>query len=46
MPGTTWTMGAMFARTSRIAIKISISANEMDTQDNFFRYYYDWRYFG
>ena len=36
MPGTTWTMGAMFAQTSGLSLKISISANEMDTQDNFF----------
>ena len=36
MPGTTWTMGAMFAQTSGLPLKISISANEMDTQDNFF----------
>ena len=46
MPGTTWTMGAMFAQTSGLPLKISISAYEMDTQDNFFsRYYYYWRYF-
>lgn len=36
MPGTTWTMGAMFAQTSGLPLKISISANDMDTQDNFF----------
>lgn len=36
MSGTTWTMGAMFAQTSGLPLKISISANEMDTQDNFF----------
>lgn len=36
MPGSTWTMGAMFAQTSGIPLNISISANEMDTQDAFF----------
>ncbi len=36
MPGTTWTMGAMFAQTSGLPLKISINANGMDTQDNFF----------
>lgn len=36
MPGTTWTMGAMFAQTSGLPLKISIDANEMDTQDHFF----------
>ncbi|BDF17165.1 sulfatase-like hydrolase/transferase [[Clostridium] scindens] len=36
MPGTTWTMGAMFANTSGIPLNISIDANSMDTQDAFF----------
>lgn len=35
MPGTTWTMGAMFANTSGIPLNISIDANSMDTQDAF-----------
>ena len=34
--GTTWTMGAMFAQTSGLPLNISISANDMDTQDSFF----------
>ena len=33
---TTWTMGAMFAQTSGLPLNISISANDMDTQDSFF----------
>ena len=36
LTGTTWTMGAMFAQTSGLPLKISISANEMDTQESFF----------
>lgn len=36
MPGTTWTMGAMFAHTAGIPLNISIDANSMDTQDSFF----------
>lgn len=36
MPGTTWTMGAMFAQTSGLPLKISIDGNEMDTQESFF----------
>lgn len=36
LAGTTWTMGAMFAQTSGLPLNISISANEMDTQDSFF----------
>ena len=31
-----WTMGAMFAQTSGLPLNISISANDMDTQDSFF----------
>lgn len=34
--GATWTMGAMFAQTSGLPLKISIEANSMDTQDAFF----------
>lgn len=36
MPGTTWTMGAMFAHTSGLPLNVSIGANDMDTQDTFF----------
>ena len=36
LAGTTWTMGAMFAQTSGLPLTISISANDMDTQDSFF----------
>lgn len=36
MEGTTWTMGAMFAQTSGLPLNLSISANDMDTQDSFF----------
>lgn len=36
LAGTTWTMGAMFAQTSGQPLNISISANDMDTQDSFF----------
>ncbi len=36
MPGTTWTMGAMFAHTSGLPLSISIERNSMDTQDSFF----------
>lgn len=36
MPGATWTMGAMFAQTSGIPLKISIDQNAMDTQKSFF----------
>lgn len=36
MPGTTWTMGAMFGQTSGLPLNISIGANDMDTQENFF----------
>lgn len=36
MPGTTWTMGAMFAQTSGLPLKISIDGNKMDTQESFF----------
>ena len=36
LEGTTWTMGAMFAQTSGLPLYLSISANDMDTQDSFF----------
>lgn len=36
MPGATWTMGAMFAQSSGLPLNISISSNDMDTQDSFF----------
>lgn len=36
LAGTTWTMGAMFVQTSGLPLNISISANDMDTQDSFF----------
>ena len=36
LAGTTGTMGAMFAQTSGLPLNISISANDMDTQDSFF----------
>ena len=36
MPGATWTMGAMFAETSGLPLKISIDQNAMDSQKSFF----------
>lgn len=36
MPGTTWTMGGIFAQTSGLPLLIPISANSMDTQESFF----------
>ena len=36
MPGATWTMGAMFAQTSGLPLKISIDQNAMDSQKSFF----------
>ena len=36
MPGTTWTMGAMFGQTSGLPLNTSIDGNGMDTQDSFF----------
>ncbi len=35
-PGTTWTMGAMFAQTSGLPLKIDIGENMMSTQETFF----------
>lgn len=36
MPGSTWTIAAMFSQTSGIPLNISIENNSMDTQDSFF----------
>lgn len=36
LPGTTWTMGAMFGQTSGLPLNISIDGNSMDTQSSFF----------
>lgn len=36
MPGSTWTIGAMFGETSGLPLSISIEKNSMDTQDSFF----------
>ncbi|MEZ3435056.1 MAG: LTA synthase family protein [Lachnospiraceae bacterium] len=36
MPGSTWTMAGMFAQTSGLPLDISISGNDMDTQNSFF----------
>ena len=35
MPGTTWTIGAMFAQTSGLPLSVSIDGNNMDTQTSF-----------
>ena len=34
--GTSWTMGAMFAQTAGLPLKIAIGGNMMDTQGSFF----------
>ena len=36
LPGTGWTIAAMFAQTSGLPLKISIGDNEMNTQESFF----------
>ena len=36
MPGTTWTIGAMFGQTAGLPLSVSIDGNNMDTQDTFF----------
>lgn len=36
LPGSTWTMGAMFAQTSGLPLNITIGGNNMDTQESFF----------
>lgn len=35
-PGTSWTMGGMFAQTSGLPLKLNIGNNMMDQQENFF----------
>ena len=36
LPGTTWTMGAIFAETSGLPLKISVGTNGMSSMDSFF----------
>ena len=36
MPGTTWTIGAMFGQSTGLPLNIPISQNSMDTQESFF----------
>ncbi len=36
MPGTDWTMGAIFAQSTGLPLQISIDANSMSDQENFF----------
>ncbi len=36
LPGTTWTMGAMFAHSSGLPLNIPIDGNAMETQESFF----------
>ena len=36
MPGTDWTMGAIFAQSSGLPLQISIDANSMSEQETFF----------
>lgn len=36
MPGTTWTIGGLFAETSGLPLQIPIAMNDMDTQSAFF----------
>lgn len=36
LSGSTWTMGAMFAHTSGLPLKIAIDGNSMNTQEHFF----------
>lgn len=36
MPGTTWTVAAMFAQSSGLPLSVSIDGNDMDTQESFF----------
>lgn len=36
MPGTTWTIGGIFAQTSGIPLSLPIGSNNMDTQESFF----------
>lgn len=44
MPGTTWTMRAMFGQMPGLPLNISIDGNSMDTQSLFSRNYYAWRH--
>lgn len=36
LPGTTWTMGGLFAQTTGLPLQVSIDVNSMDTQEHFF----------
>lgn len=36
LPGTTWTIGAMFGQSSGLPLKIPLEGNEMKGQDSFF----------
>ena len=36
LPGTTWTMGAVFALSTGLPLKIAVDANDMESQDAFF----------
>ena len=36
LPGTSWTMGGMFAQTSGLPLKTNLANNMMDTQESFF----------
>ena len=36
LPGTTWTMGAMFGMTSGLPLKVSLGNNQMSSQNSFF----------
>ena len=36
LPGTTWTMGGIFASTSGLPLQVDIDGNNMDTQSSFF----------
>ena len=36
LPGSTWTMGAMFAQSSGIPLKIPLASNQLENQDGFF----------
>lgn len=36
LPGTNWTMGAMFGQTSGLPLKVAVNGNKMNDQDSFF----------
>ena len=36
LPGTTWTMGGLFAQTSGMPLKLEMGENMMETQESFF----------